>query len=72
LSLKDESFVLFTVEIEEDCPEKHAYIPYLYARNCIAKITEDMRAMKQSHVIIVENIQEHYGAIESETQVWNL
>ncbi|XP_060607664.1 nuclear anchorage protein 1-like [Ruditapes philippinarum] len=56
------------VEVEEDCPEKHAYIPYLYARNCIAKIMEDMKAMKQNHLVIVENIQMHYGEIESETQ----
>jgi hypothetical protein len=55
--------------VEEDCPEKHAYIPYLYARNCIAKIMEDMKAMKQNHLVIVENIQMHYGEIESETQV---
>jgi hypothetical protein len=57
------------VEVEEDCPEKHAYVPYLYARNCIAKIMEDMKAMKQNHVLIVENIQTHYSEIETETQV---
>ncbi|XP_052794090.1 early endosome antigen 1-like isoform X2 [Mya arenaria] len=56
------------VEVEEDSAEKHAYIPYLYARNCIAKITEDMKAMKTNHIIIVENIQEHYSDIETETQ----
>ncbi|XP_053405776.1 uncharacterized protein LOC123566477 isoform X3 [Mercenaria mercenaria] len=54
--------------VEEDSPEKHAYIPYLYARNCIAKIMEDMKAMKTNHLVIVENIQMHYGEIETETQ----
>ncbi|XP_052283631.1 restin homolog isoform X2 [Dreissena polymorpha] len=56
------------VEVEEDSPEKHAYVPYLYARNCIAKVMEDMKAMKSSHIIIVENIQEQYSSIETETQ----
>jgi hypothetical protein len=28
----------------------HAYIPYKYAHNCIAKIMEDMKNMKVTHV----------------------
>ena len=61
--------MFISVEAEEDSPEKHAYIPYLYARNCIAKIMEDMKAQKGNHVLIVENIQTHYRTIEDETQV---
>ena len=57
------------VEADEDSPEKHAYIPYLYARNCIAKIMEDMKQQKSNHIVIVENIQTHYTTIEDETQV---
>ncbi|WAR00396.1 KN14I-like protein [Mya arenaria] len=67
-SLRENGFKGVSVEVEEDSAEKHAYIPYLYARNCIAKITEDMKAMKTNHIIIVENIQEHYSDIETETQ----
>ena len=60
---------LIPVEADEDSPEKHAYIPYLYARNCIAKIMEDMTQQKSNHIVIVENIQTHYKTIEDETQV---
>ncbi len=47
----------------------HAYIPYLYARDCIAKMMEDMRKMKKSHVTIVQSIESSYKDVENETQV---
>ena len=47
----------------------HAYIPYKYAHNCIAKIMEDMKNMKVTHVRIVTDIQHQYKVIEDETQV---
>ena len=46
----------------------HAYIPYKYAHNCIAKIMEDMKNMKVTHVRIVTDIQHQYKVIEDETQ----
>ncbi|KAL3866569.1 hypothetical protein ACJMK2_043857, partial [Sinanodonta woodiana] len=52
----------------EDSPVKHAYIPYLYAKKCIAKIMEDMKHMKSNHIIIVHEIQLQYKEIEKETQ----
>ena len=48
---------------------KNAYIPYLYARKCIAKIMGDMTDMKTTHVRIVCDIQDQYKQIEDETQV---
>ncbi|KAJ8304782.1 hypothetical protein KUTeg_018365 [Tegillarca granosa] len=53
---------------EEDSPEQHAYVPYLYAKKCIAGIMNDMKLMKKTHVRIVEDIQVQYKAIEDETQ----
>lgn len=54
---------------EEDEVSDHAYIPYKYARNCIAKIMEDMKNMKVTHIRIVNEIQGQYKEIEDETQV---
>ncbi|XP_013381307.1 nuclear mitotic apparatus protein 1 [Lingula anatina] len=48
--------------------EQQAYIPYLQARNCIAKIVDDMKKMKGSHILIVQQIQDAYKDIENETQ----
>ncbi|KAK7484015.1 hypothetical protein BaRGS_00024750, partial [Batillaria attramentaria] len=50
-------------------PEQNAYIPYAYARDCIARIAGDMSEMKTKHVRIVKDIEKHYRAIEDETQV---
>lgn len=47
----------------------HAYVPYLYARGCIAKMVEDMKKMKTGHIHIVNGIEANYTAIEDETQV---
>lgn len=56
---------------EEEEISDHAYIPYKYAHNCIAKIMEDMKNMKVTHVRIVSEIQGEYKQIEDETQVSN-
>lgn len=53
---------------EEDEISDHAYIPYKYARSCIAKIMDDMKNMKITHVRIVNDIQHQYKVIEDETQ----
>ena len=58
-----------TVSIMSDEKEQNAYIPYTYARNCIARITGDMTDMKSNHLRIVRDIEKHYRAIEDETQV---
>ncbi|KAI0243233.1 hypothetical protein LSAT2_022049 [Lamellibrachia satsuma] len=47
---------------------QHAYVPYLLARDRIAKITDDMKRMKLRHIIIVNDIEKNYGDIEEETQ----
>ncbi|XP_071110400.1 uncharacterized protein [Haliotis cracherodii] len=54
--------------LEIEGPEQHAYIPYLYARNTISRIMDDMTNMKTNHVRIVHDIDKHYRAIEDETQ----
>ncbi|XP_005111503.1 myosin-2 heavy chain [Aplysia californica] len=48
--------------------EQNAYIPYLYARNCIVQITDDMKAMKHNHIRIVHDIEAHYRSLEGESQ----
>lgn len=48
---------------------QHAYVPYVYARDCIARITNDMTNMKANHVRIVREIETNYHLIEDETQV---
>ncbi|XP_064607876.1 myosin-10-like [Liolophura sinensis] len=48
--------------------EQHAYVPYVYARNCVARITNDMTNMKANHVKIVREIETNYHLIEDETQ----
>ncbi|XP_050403052.1 myosin-2 heavy chain [Patella vulgata] len=52
----------------ENEQHQNAYIPYLYARNCIKQITTDMECMKISHIRIVHDIENNYRAIEDETQ----
>ena len=55
--------------VPPDMNEAHAYVPYLYARDCIARMMGDMRGMKRKHVTIVKEIEESYRHIEDETQV---
>ena len=55
--------------VPADMNEAHAYVPYLYARDCIAKMMEDMKLMKRKHITIVTDIEENYKHIEDETQV---
>ena len=50
----------------------HAYVPYLSARDCIAKMVEDMKKMKRGHISIVNGIEANYRSIEDETQVCTL
>ncbi|XP_060074621.1 myosin-1B-like [Ylistrum balloti] len=47
---------------------QNAYIPYLYARRCIAKVVDDLKNMKHNHIRIVGDIQTQYKEIEDETQ----
>jgi hypothetical protein len=49
--------------------EAHAYVPYIYARDCVAKMMEDMKKMKRKHITIITDIEENYQHIEKETQV---
>ena len=63
-------FITETVSLKsQDEKEQNAYIPYTYARNCIARITGDMTVMKEKHLRIVNDITQSYKAIEDETQV---
>ena len=52
--------------------ETHAYVPYLYARDSIARVMEDMKKMKKSHINIVHEIEGNYRSIEDDTQVGNV
>ncbi|XP_033749240.1 myosin-9-like [Pecten maximus] len=47
---------------------QNAYIPYLYARRCIAKVVDDLQNMKHNHIRIVGDMQTQYKEIEDETQ----
>lgn len=55
----------------DDGRQQNAYIPYMYARQCIMRISNDMAEMKTKHIRIVKDIEKHYRAIEDETQVKN-
>ena len=55
--------------VPADMNEAHAYVPYLYARDSIARMMADMRGMKRKHVTIVQEIEQSYRHIEDETQV---
>ena len=48
---------------------QHAYVPYLYARDRIARVTDDMKNMKTRHIVLVNGIETNYRDIERETQV---
>ncbi|KAK3096468.1 hypothetical protein FSP39_000498 [Pinctada imbricata] len=45
---------------EDDEMKKNAYIPYLYAKKCIAKIMTDMRNMKAQFNIFVLSLRKDY------------
>ncbi|XP_012557643.2 uncharacterized protein LOC100213907 isoform X1 [Hydra vulgaris] len=51
------------------CGEQEAYIPISYAKQCIQKVVDDMKKMKENHYVVVEKIQHHYKLIEEDTQV---
>ena len=51
--------------------ETNAYVPYIYARDSVAKVVEDMKKMKNNHIRIVYEIENTYRSIEDETQVGN-
>ncbi|CAH1253064.1 KIFC3 [Branchiostoma lanceolatum] len=48
--------------------EQQAYVPYVYAKESIAKVMDDMKRMKGSHIKIVCQIEDNYRTIENETQ----
>ncbi|XP_071794114.1 uncharacterized protein [Asterias amurensis] len=48
--------------------EQQAYVPYVYARDCLAKVMDDMKKMKYNHIRIVGQIEDTYKMIEDETQ----
>ncbi|XP_041465181.1 myosin-10-like [Lytechinus variegatus] len=48
--------------------EQQAYVPFIYARDCIARVMEDMKKMKGNHIRIVHEIQDNYRQIEDQTQ----
>ncbi|XP_065060252.1 myosin-2 heavy chain-like [Rhopilema esculentum] len=48
--------------------EPQAYIPYDYAKDCIAKVVDNMKRMKGNHLKVVERIQDQYKVIEEHTQ----
>ncbi|XP_022099013.1 myosin-9-like [Acanthaster planci] len=48
--------------------EQQAYVPYVYARDCLAKVMDDMKRMKLNHLRIVGQIEDTYKTIEDETQ----
>jgi hypothetical protein len=61
-----ESSVMPLGEVEN---ESHAYVPYVYARDMIAKVMNDMKNMKGIHLRIVDDIGKNYKCIEDSTQV---
>lgn len=49
--------------------EEQAYVPYLFARDTVVKIVNDMHKMKDNHVNVINQIEVNYRMIEDETQV---
>jgi len=49
--------------------EEQAYVPYLFARDTIVRIVNDMHKMKESHIGVISQIELNYKMIEDETQV---
>lgn len=48
--------------------EQNAYIPYIYAKDCIQRVMDDMKKMKSSHVKVVDQIQDQYKSLEDDIQ----
>lgn len=48
--------------------EQNAYIPYIYAKECIQKVMDDMKKMKSNHVKVIDRIQGHYKSVEDDVQ----
>ncbi|KAK6179033.1 hypothetical protein SNE40_011481 [Patella caerulea] len=65
---RDDTVSLKSKTSIENEQHQNAYVPYLYARNCIKQITTDMECMKINHIRIVHDIENNYRAIEDETQ----
>lgn len=49
--------------------EEQAYVPYVFARDTVVRIVNDMHKMKDNHVNIINQIELNYRMIEDETQV---
>ena len=49
--------------------EEQAYVPYLFARDTIVRVVNDMKDMKSRHVTVISQIEMNYKMIEDETQV---
>lgn len=49
--------------------ERMMYIPYLYARNMIAKMEDDMSVLKRNHSSIISEVKVVYKDIEKESEV---
>ena len=47
--------------------EEQAYVPYLFARDTVVRIVNDMHKMKDNHVNVVNQIEQNYRLIEDET-----
>ncbi|KAM7449659.1 hypothetical protein ABFA07_002571 [Porites harrisoni] len=48
--------------------EQNAYIPYIYAKDCIQKVMDDMKKMKSNHVKVIDRIQDQYKSVEDDIQ----
>lgn len=48
--------------------EQNAYIPYIYAKECIQRVMDDMKKMKSNHVKVVDRIQDQYKSVEDDIQ----
>lgn len=48
--------------------EQNAYIPYIYAKDCIQRVMDDMKKMKSSHVKVIDRIQDQYKVMEDDIQ----
>ncbi|KAL9985971.1 hypothetical protein ACROYT_G000022 [Oculina patagonica] len=48
--------------------EQNPYIPYIYAKECIQRVMDDMKKMKSGHVKVVDQIQDQYKTLEDDIQ----
>lgn len=48
--------------------EQNAYIPYIYAKECIQRVMDDMKKMKSNHVKVIDRIQDQYKSVEDDIQ----